>query len=180
MTVAVSTVSSMFDLANEYLGALVAAMSTTEAGAPDRSFVSLGSPAWETSCAQAAVQVLVLTEEGTRDTAPAGQTGRRISRGRVNLVGMVGYAIRCIQASQGNNQAYLPPSDDQLTAEAKAAHEDGWAVWNYVTRANLAGNLFNGPCEIVHFDGGAPVTPAGGLGGWQFTMRVELGGYDPT
>lgn len=179
MTVTVSTVSSMADLAAELLEAVVAAMTETAAGAPDRSFVSLGAPAWETGCAQACVQVLTLTEEGTRDLSPAMQPGLRHARGRVNLVGMVAYAVRCITVSEDNQQVYEPPSDATLTEEAKAAYEDGWAIWNYVTEAIRLNLLFDGPCGDVHFDLGTPVTPQGGLGGWQFTCRAELGGYRP-
>lgn len=180
MTVVVSTVSSMYDLAVDLLDAVVAAMGTTDAGPPERSFVALGAPAWETSCSQAAVQVLTLTEEGTRDLSPPMQPGFRHSRGRVNLVGMTAWSVRCIQASQGNAQTYGPASDAQLSAEARAGYEDGWAIWNHINRAVRDGSLFGGPCADVHMDLGVPVTPAGGLGGWQFTLRVELNGYLPT
>jgi len=169
----------MYDLAVDLQSAVVGAMATTPAGAPDRSWVSLGEPAWDTSCAQAAIQVATLSEGGTNPGSPTEETGRRIGRGRVNLVGLVAWAVRCIQASEQNSQVWQPPSDEQLSAEALAAYEDGWAIWNWITRANLEGTLFGGPCSIVHFDGGAPVTPAGGLGGWRFALRVELGGYNP-
>lgn len=170
----------MYDLAVDLLDAIAAAMATTPGGSPDRQYVSLGDPAWETSCSHAAVQILTLTEESTNPLSPAGETGRRDARGRVNLVGMVAYAIRCIQADQGNMQVYQAASDAQLSAEAKQGYEDGWAIWNWITRAQRAGTLFGGECAIVHFDGGTPLTPAGGLGGWRFALRVELGGYDPT
>lgn len=179
MTVVESTVASMYDLAVDLLDAVVAAMGTTIGGPPNRKFVSLGPPAWETSCAQAAVQVLGLTEEGTRDTSPAMQTGFRHARGRVNLVGLTAFAVRCIQASQDNSQNYMPASDAQLSVEARAAYEDGWAIWNHVTQLIKHDLLFSGPCGDVHFDGGVPLPPAGGLGGWQMTFRVELGGYVP-
>ena len=173
-----STVTSMYDLAAQLLAVVEAAMATTEGGAPDRAFVSLGTPPWDTPCSYAIVQVDTLTEEATRDTTPAMQTGMRHLRGRVNLVGLTTWAIRCIQTQEQNAQNYAPPSDAQLSAEAKTGYEDGWVIWNYVNRAINAG-LFDGPCTAVHFDQGVPVTPEGGLGGWRFSCRVELGGYDP-
>ena len=49
MTVTVSTKSSMYDLAAELLAAVVAAMATTDGGTPDRNYVSLGAPAFDTT-----------------------------------------------------------------------------------------------------------------------------------
>ena len=62
MTVVPSTVTSMYDLAAQLLSAVEAAMTTTEGGAPDRAFVSLGTPPWDGSCSYAIVQVDTLTE----------------------------------------------------------------------------------------------------------------------
>lgn len=169
----------MYDLAADFLTAVAEAMATTEAGGPARQFVSLGAPLWETGCAQASVQVLTLTEESTRDLSPAMQTGLRHARGRVNLVGFVAYAVRCVTVSEGNQNVYQPQSDATLSAEAKAAYEDGWAIWNYVTEAIRQDVLFGGPCGDVHFDLGVPFNPQGGLAGWQFTIRAELNGYRP-
>ena len=179
-TIVESSVSSMFDLAEDLLTAVAEAMATTAAGAPVQSYVSLGAPAWETLCSKAVVQVLSLTEEQTRDTSPAMQPDLRHFRGRVNLIGMVAYAMRCVKVS-GSGQGYTPVNPAVLTAEAKASYEDGWAVWNHVTRQINDGTLFpnGGPCYDAHFDAGVPYTPAGGLGGWQFTLRAELGGYTP-
>lgn len=180
MTVTVSTVSSMYDLAEDLLLAVVAAMGTTEAGAPDRYFVSAGIPTFETECAQAAVQVVTLTEEQTRDLTPAMQTGFRHIRGRVNLVGLIAYTVRCAEASEGNQQVYQPPFDATLSNQAKAVYEDGWAIWNHVRSRINEGLLFGGPCSDVHFDVGTPMANQGGQVGWQFTCRVELGGYVPS
>lgn len=175
MTVAVSTVISMYDLATELLAVLVTAMTSTAAGTPNRDFVALGDPVFDTLCAQAIVNIPELGEGTTGSTTPAEATGMRHSRGRVNLVTMNAWALRCVSFQNGN----VPVSDAQFDADALAGYEDGWAIWNYVTRLINAGELFSGPCGIVHFDGGIAVTPAGGLGGWRFACRVELGGYNP-
>jgi hypothetical protein len=176
----VSSVSSMFDIADQFLQATVAAMTTTPAGPPARATVVLGDPVFDDSCGQAFVSVPALTEGSTNPGTPPEATGRRISRGRVNLVAMTAWAIRCVHVTSGLQQGFVPPSDAELAADALQGYEDGWAVWNYITRAVLNDTLFSGPCGIVHFDGGQAVTPSGGLGGWKFTIRVELPGYDPT
>lgn len=175
-TVVISTVSSMYDLADEFLAAVVAAMTTTDTGAPDRSFVSLGEPVFDTLCAQAIVHIPGLSEGATGPGAPPEGLGLRHSRGRVNLVAMTAWAIRCVTIQDGQ----IPVTDAEFNADAKASYEDGWAIWNYVTRAINNDDLFAGPCGDVHFDGGVAVTPSGGLGGWRFMLRVELNGYDPT
>lgn len=179
MSVVVSDVNSMYEIAVDLRDAVVAAMGTTDAGAPDRAFVSPGPPAFETQCSQAAVQVLSLTEEQTRDLSPAMQPGRRHHRGRVNLVGMVAYTIRCAEVSEGNQDVYQPLSDATLDAQAQAVYQDGWAVWNHINRAIETHDLFGGICSDVHFDGGTPYGPEGGLIGWRFALRAELGGYLP-
>lgn len=181
MTIVLSDVGSLFQMAEDYRVAVADAMGTTDAGPPDRSWVSLGAPAWETQCSQAVVQIVTLNEESTRDLSPGMQTGLRHFRGAVNLVGLIGYAIRCITVTDNNMQGYSPPTDAELSADAKAGYDDGWAVWNHVKRAINKGTLFpnGGPVLDAHFDLGMPVTPMGGLGGWQFSLRVELGGYVP-
>jgi len=179
MTVQASTVTSMYDLAVSLRDVIAQAMATTVGGPPDREYISLGEPAWDTMCSYAVVQVPTLTEGQTGPGQPPEQIGMRHFRGRVNLVGLTGYAIRCVQVSDDNQQVFSVPSDAQLDLEAQTAYEDGWAVWNLITRLLNDDLLFSGPCGIVHFDGGQAVTPSGGLGGWRFTLRVELGGYDP-
>ena len=180
MTVTPSTVSSMFDLAVDFLDAVVAAMATTEEGiAGLSSYVTLGQPALASDCDQAIVQVVGLGEGATSPTTPPEATGMRHSRGRLNLVTFTAYALRCSAITRGNGQVVELPSFAELQEVAKIGYEDGWAIWNYVTRAIDRGTLFGGPCSVVHFDGGIPFTPEAGLGGWLFTIRVELQGYDP-
>lgn len=181
MTVAISTVSSMYDLATEFLGAVTAAMATTEEGIDGlTSYVVLGEPALASDCDQAIVQVFGLGEGATGPSTPPEVTGIRHSRGRLNLVGMTAYALRCSPITQTNGGVVQLPSFAALQQTAKIGYEDGWAIWNLVNRAINSESLFNGPCTVVHFDGGIPFTPQAGLGGWLFKIRVELNGYDPT
>ena len=170
----------MYDLAVDFLDAITLAMETTPAGAPDASYIVLGEPAWASSCAQAVVQIGMLGEGATSPSSPPEATGQRFERGRVNLVTLVGYAMRCQPILEGNGQNVQLPTTADLQAAAKKGYEDGWAIWNYITRLLRKDELFEGPCSIDHFDGGTPFTPEAGLGGWKFVMRVELQGYDPT
>lgn len=179
MTITASTVSSMYDLAEKYLEAIVAAMTTTAAGAPSRAFVAPGIPVFETNCAQAAVFVPSLTEEQTAPQGPPMQLGMRHHRGRVNLVGLTGFAVRCAAISEGNQGLYQPLFDPTLDSQGRTVYEDGWAIWNYVTALIRQDLLFGGPCGDVHFDQGLPLVTEGGLTGWQFNLRVELDGYVP-
>ncbi len=180
MTVPVSTVSSLYDLAAEYLAVIVSAMATTAAGAPDRAWVSPGQPAWETECAQACVFIPALTEEGTAPLGPPMQLGLRHKGNRVNLVTMAGFAVRCAEVSEGNAQLYQPPFDASLSGQGRAVYEDGWAIWNALTALLKQDLVFGGPCGDVHFDLGLPLVPQGAVIGWQQTIRVELNGYTPT
>lgn len=182
MTVVPSTVTSMYDLAVDLLDAVEAAMATTAEGAPVTSYVSLGEPAWgPEACSQAVVQVLALGEGQTSPVSPAEITGIRHPPGHhVNEVSLVAYAVRCLFVSEGNVSPYQPLTVNSLSAAAKQAYEDGWAIWNYINRAIKSQSLFGGQCQIVHFVGGQPINPEAGLGGWRFGLRVELDGYDPT
>jgi len=180
MTIAVSSVSSMYDLATELLEAVIAAMATTEEGIANlSSYVALGEPALASNCDQAIVQLTGLGEGATNPTTPTEVTGIRHSRGRLNLVGLAAYALRCQPITENNSQTTMLPSFETLQEYAKISYEDGWAIWNLINRAINSESLFNGPCTIVHFDGGIPFTPQAGLGGWLFRLRVELNGYDP-
>lgn len=171
----------MFDLAVDLLNAVVAAMATTEEGVVGlTSYVTLGEPALASDCDQAIVFVSGLGEGATSPTSPPEATGMRHSRGRLNLVALTAYALRCSPITTGNGQVVSLPSFAELQETAKIGYEDGWAIWNLVNRAIDDESLFGGACTVVHFDGGIPFTPEAGLGGWKFQIRVELQGYDPS
>lgn len=170
----------MYDLAVDFLAAVVAAMGTTEEGVTGlNSYVTLGEPALASDCDQAIVQVAGLGEGATNPSTPPEATGMRHSRGRLNLVGLTAYALRCSAITRGGGQVVELPTFAELQQVAKIGYEDGWAIWNLVNRAIADESLFGGSCVVVHFDGGIPFEPQAGLGGWLFRIRVELGGYDP-
>lgn len=170
MTVTVSTVSTLFDLAVDFLAACDTALGTTAAGAPSMTYISPGVPTFDYTCDTLAVYVPSLTEESTSPLNPSPSTGWRHRRGRINLAALTVVSARC-------GITNTAPTAIQLTAAAKKNYEDGWAIWNVVTQQIKAGTLFGGPCSDVHYDGGLSLTPQAGLVLWQMTVRVEIGGY---
>ena len=170
MTVTLSTVSTLFDLAVDFLAACDDALATTERGAPAMTYISPGTPVYDYTCDTLAVYVQSLTEESTAPLNPPTSTGWRHRRGRINLAAFTMVSARC-------GILGVSPTANQLTAAAKVNYEDGWAVWNVVTQKIKDGSLFDGPCTDVHFDNGLSLTPQAGLMIWQFTVRAEIGGY---
>ena len=170
MTVTLSTVSTLFDMAVDLLAVCDDALTSTEAGAPAMTYVSPGVPTFDYACDTLAVYVPSLTEESTSPLNPAPSSGWRHRRGRVNLAGFTVVSARCGVTSAN-------PTAQQLTAAAKKNYEDGWAIWNVITQRIKDGTLFGGSCADVHYDGGLSLTPQAGLVLWQMTLRAEIGGY---
>lgn len=176
-----TSVSAMFDLADLFKQAIEAAMTSTTAGAPQRAYVYPdASPEFYTECSQAVVCIPALTEEQTSPVAPVAVTGRRFHFGRMNLVTLNGYAIRCVAVSEGNQQQFRPLSDATLNTQSRIMYEDGWALWETMTELlKPPESIMGGICSDVHFDLGRPVRPLGGLAGWSMTLRAWLQGYVP-
>lgn len=170
MTVAVSTVTTLFDLAVDLLEACDEALATTEAGPPEKSYISPGVPTFDALCDTLVVYGATLTEETTSPLNPPPSTGWRHRRGRLNLAGLTVVSARC-----GSTKA--APLATDLTADAKKSLEDGWAIWNVLTQKIRNDDLFGGACSDVHFDGGLSLTPQAGLVLWQMALRIEIGGY---
>ena len=174
MTVAASTVSTLFDLAEELLTVCEDALATTEAGPPTVTYISPGVPTFDYLCDTLVVYGATLTEDSTSPLNPPPSTGWRHRRGRINLAGLTVVSARCGPTDASRNAADMAT---RLTAAAKKSLEDGWAIWNVVTQRIKDGSLFGGPCADVHYDGGLSLTPQAGLTLWQMTLRVEIGGY---
>ena len=176
-----STVTSLYDLATELLEAIVAAMATTEAGAPPMQYIALGAPAFgPESCDQAVVGEIALSEGNTSPTQPSEITGQRFRYGRLNVANMTAYAMRCMFVSQQNQVPYAGLTVADLDAASSQGYQDMWAIWNYVNYAIRNGTLFGGTCSIVHFRAAPSYTPEAGLGGSKFTVGIQLDGYDAT
>jgi hypothetical protein len=170
VTVAISTVSTLFDLAVDLLQAADDALATTEAGPPAKSYISPGIPTFDGLCDTLVVYGASLTEESTSPLNPPPSPGWRHRRGRINLAGLTVVSARCGSTSPS-------PTAAALTADAKKSLEDGWAIWNVITQKIRNDDLFGGACSDVHYDGGLSLTPQAGLVLWQMTLRIEIGGY---
>lgn len=172
MTEPVSTVASLNDRAGELLQAVVDALDTTPARAPADRFVSPGTPAFD-CCPFVCVQTLTLGLADTAPLQPPLQPAQRAQLGNVNLATLVAYIVRCVPVpDDGGN----PPSAAALTAAGTTMNADGWAVWNHLKKAVAGQTLFAGCRSFVYFDGGIALDPAGGCGGWTFTVRLEIAG----
>ena len=162
----------LYTFAVELLAASVEALDTIPVfdpgltGAPDRSFVSPGQPAFD-CCPQLTVHVAGVSE------FPAGQTDTHKAGARQNLVTFVVTSVRCL--SESNTE--LPPDPLDLQADAEQLDADGWALWNHLWNLMRSGDLFT-LCGPVTWGGLRSLTPSGGCGGWTLTISAEVEGYE--
>lgn len=145
-------------------------------GAPDRAFVSAGTPVWD-CCEQLAVHYPFL---GEADTSPGGlNAGTRFKHGRINHVLLIATITRCVPTGVEHNGDYRPPTPAALTAAGKQHNADGWALWNHLFNLQSSGLLLT-LCDEVFFDGITAAAPAGGCAGWTVAVRTSLDGYSET
>ena len=135
-------------------------------GAPERTFVSAGTPALD-CCNQLSVNAYTIREAQTgAGGLQAGQRHRY--NARINLVGVQVYVTRCL-----NTPNDIPTPAEQ-TALAEQTNADAWALWNYMFRqADLVAL-----CDGLFMDAITPLTPSGGCMGWLLNMRLQLAGYE--
>lgn len=168
-SVAVSTVSSMYELAQSALEVSLAALETTVGGAPARYYVSPARPPFD-CCPFLAVYVSQVGEETTSPFSPPAATGGRQRYGRINLVTLHVLALRCFEWDGQN-----APDADYIESVAREVDEDGWALWCGFHNAIQAG-VFLDNCADVHMDYGRPIEERGMCVGWDMQLRAELGG----
>lgn len=169
------------DLYSQYQELLEAAVSALDmiptdcpglGGAPDRAFVSGGTPALD-CCDQLTVSPAPIREAPTQPLEMG--SGTRHQQGfRKNYVGFNITITRCLE--WGSDQL-PPPSAQEAVAEQVAA--DGWALWNYLWNMARSGDIFS-LCGGVYFDSLAPLTPSGLCYGWVLSLRAELDGFEGT
>jgi len=161
--------------AMEYLAAVEAALDTIPAfapalaGAPERSFVAPGPPAYD-CCPQLTVHVAGFSEGAQAAGAP------KASFARINRVAFVATVIRCVAVSDKSGN---PPSPVLQQEAAEQIHADRWALWNHVWNLIREEQLFT-VCSDVIWNSLAPVTPQGGCGGSILTVTAALDGYEET
>jgi hypothetical protein len=156
----------------ELLDACVAALDTTDAGAPDYRCLSPGLPAID--CPEGLwVHIAGLAEENTQPGTPSPVTGRRTRFGQLILATLIVTATRCMPGDQ------TIPSAADLGAVYTKTSQDMWAIWNHLYRLIRDGQIFDGNCSVNHFDVGAPLGISGGSAGWTFQVRPQIDGYIP-
>lgn len=172
--------TDLFDLAEEFLDACVAAIATESLGGPiGYAAVSTGLPAFD------CVPAIFVHAGGPSmaDTLPLNPSMQPMERvgvqGFVNLITMTCTVLRCVPVTEQTGQTVILPSADSITDAAKVTYADLWAIWNYCRTQYRAGLLFPSPSGRREFiyDPAVPVKTSGGAGGWEIQVRVQLGGY---
>jgi hypothetical protein len=170
MTVAVSTVDSTYLLSQSFLGVCETALGTTVGGVPDLSYVYPSEPPID-CCPALIVFMAALTEETTSPISPPASTGHRASYGRLNLVTLTAWALRC--SPRVNENGTIDVSEIERVAQE--VQQDGWAMWNGIYKAINDGSFLD-ICSDAHFDRAVPIKDQGNCVGWSMTIRAELGG----
>jgi hypothetical protein len=167
--------ADLFSQCVELLDASVDALDTIPSlapgllGAPERAFVSAGTPALD-CCDQLTVNAAPVAEAPTRPLEMG--AGTRHQQGfRKNYVGFNITVTRCANLNE------VPPPVGVLQDVAEQTDADAWALWNYLWNLARSGGIFS-LCSGVYFDRLAPLTPSGGCSGWVLSMRAELEGYE--
>ncbi len=148
------------------------------AGAPARTFVSSGRPAFDNCCGdntdvggQLSVNYALVTPKQTNPVVQ-GTTGR--IQGMVNLVQFNIWIIRCIPTASGPYAE--PPAAIDIDDAATQTDADAWALWNHLYNLVVADQLLS-MCQEVFFDGLRALDPSGGCGGSVLSLRAQVDGY---
>ena len=174
MSVVPSTIDTLGEQAAALLNLSEAALALTDAGAPERSYVSPSDPAFD-CCPFLAVWVAGLTEETTLAGPGGASTGHRTLAGSVILATYQVLAVRCAPSPGGNGSI---PAITEIESVAWQVEQDGWSLWNTLRQGIRDGTIF-GMCSEVHFDTGVPIAEQGGCVGWRFTIRAAISGIPP-
>jgi hypothetical protein len=113
----------------------------------------------------------------TSPTSPSLQPAHRIVSANVNLIGLIVTVIRCVPVVKeiSGGKAQLP-TVAEMDASAQAILRDGWVLWNGLKQRHRDDTLLPPRCRDVFLEPAIPLDPAGGLGGWQLTIRTNLDG----
>lgn len=170
----VSTVNSTYLLSQAFLTVCENSLATTVGGTPDLSYVYPSRPPVD-CCPALIVWMGLLSEETTSPISPPASTGHRASYGRINLVTLTAWALRC--SPPVNNDGSVDLSE--IARVAQEVQQDGWALFNGIYQAVNDGTFLD-ICTTVHFDRSAPLEERGGCVGWSMTIRAELNGIPNT
>lgn len=167
----------VYQAATDYLNLCLVALATTTGGAPARSFVSPGVPAWDCPN-QLSVHVGGPAIADTLPLVPVLQPGHRVTTtGEVNLLGLTATILRCAPLPSANGQ---PPTPAQINAVSQVTTADLWAIWAHIKAGKRAATFFAPKERELFIDPAVSLNQAGGVCGWEITIRVQLDGYTVT
>lgn len=137
-------------------------------GAPDRQYVSPGQPVLD--CSQVTVHLSRVGEDHAigRDTPPVAQW--------VNMVEFTVQVTRCITVFEGTKGKPRTPAAETLMVDGRQGNADAWVVWQGLHRARKLGRITD-LCSNAVIQNGTPITPSGGITGWQFIVAAQIDGY---
>jgi hypothetical protein len=170
--------SDLYDAAVDLLTAAVEAVATTAAGAQPRQLISPGLPVID--CEQISVHVGAAALANTAPLQPPLQPMVREGANRaVRLVQFTITPARCVPVIGNVGQKF--PSPASISASALAIDSDLWAIWNHLAYLKRNGLLFPpAKTRAMSFDPAVPLNTAGGFGGFQVQVTLEMPGYpDP-
>jgi hypothetical protein len=170
VTVVESTLTTPFEYAEELLELCAAAIADTDGGPIDLQYVEWGRPAYD--CEELVVSGMGFGEADTRTDTSLG-AGKRTVHGRVNLVSFTVTVVRCAAVMDDNGNS---PTKEQTEAKSAEMFAAVWAIWTRVYRAKRDGDLFEGKCMDLFFDGASSVDASGGLYGAEIRFRAEIAG----
>lgn len=171
MVVVLSTIETLTLYAEDVLSVAETALALTDAGVPDRSYISPAAPTFD-CCPALMVYVSGLQEASTSPLSPSEATARRTDFG--NII-MATYSLSAIRCAAVPDQHGNPPPAVDIQATAVTVQQDGWTLWNGFRDAIADGEIFDG-CLGAHFLGGTPIAEQGGCCGWTFTLRASIPG----
>lgn len=160
-------------LAEEFLVAVLEAQNTVPdfapglGGAPERSYVSPGAPAFD-CCPQTTVHIGPIGEGASSPLQP------KASQARINRVTLIATVVQCVPTTTDSGK---PPSQAVLEAAAEQINADKWALQNHIYNLIRAGQLFT-LCQDVEWLGIQPIPLQGTCGGSILTIRAALDGYE--
>lgn len=172
-----SSATTLHDFALELLQSCADALDTTDAGAPDRQFVSPGLPVID-CCSMLAVFTSSLLDGPTSPGSPPMVTGHRSTFMKQPTAIFTVLVARCVPVGEGNANNYRPPSVAQLNAVSEITDQDIWVIYNYLNWKMREGDSFLGKCQAEWIYPATPLDPSGGCGGWTIPIQVAMNGYN--
>lgn len=167
--------SDLYDAATELLSAAGDAVATTVGGAIGRQLISPGLPVVD--CVQLSVHVGAAALANTAPLQPPLQPMVREGANRaVRLVQFTITPARCVPVIGNVGPKF--PSPASISQAALEIDSDLWAIWNHLAYLKRNGLLFPpAKTRAMSFDPAVPLNTAGGFGGFQLQVSVEMPGY---